>query len=538
MDALSSAADAVAATTKKLEKKSILAAYLSGLVGDALPVACVFLTGQPFPLRSERTVKVGGALLRDAAMAVTGVSAEEFEAAYLRHGDSGGAIAELLEDGDPPDASLTVLAVLGLYEKLSATSKTAERRDLLAEGFRSCRSAAAKYVVKIATGTMRIGVQESLVEEALAEAFGRDADDVRWANMLIGDIGQAATLARDDRLGEARLELFRPVKSMLATAADEAADALKHADEWLVEDKYDGMRAQVHAGETGTRIYSRTLDEVTSQFPEVAAVFDGSRELVIDGEIIAQAGDEQLGFAELSKRQGRKDPDQAILEEIPTVFVAFDLLAIDGHAELRRPLTERRSLLADAMAGIDGAKLSEMTMAGDADTIQAAFDAAIGRGNEGLMLKNPDSQYQPGKRGRAWLKLKRPLATLDVVIVGAEYGHGRRAGLLSDYTFAVRAGDKLAPVGKAYSGVTNKEIAFLTDHFKQNALKDFGRGVLVPPTIVIEVAFNGIQKSKRHGSGFALRFPRIKGLRLDKSTNEIDTLERVEELWAKQTTAK
>lgn len=501
-------------------------------------MASVFLTGRPFPLRSERTLQVGGALLRDALREATGADPQAFEAAYLRHGDSGEAVAELLASRAGPSISLTLLDTHALYNKLSASSKTAERTSLLAEALRVCGPAAAKYLVKVATGAMRIGVQESLVEDALAAAFDREPDAVRWANMLLGDIGQTAVLARHGRLDEPRLELFRPLKFMLASAIEEAEGALRYGQEWLVEDKYDGIRAQVHADGHDVRIYTRTLDEVTHQFPEVAEAFAGSRWLVADGEIIAQAGSGQLGFGELSKRLGRKAPDAEILSEIPVAFVAFDLLALDDEVVLREPLARRRSLLEGALPHAELVQVSELSTATDADAIATTFEAALSRDNEGLMLKRPDSPYLPGKRGKTWLKLKRPLATLDVVIVGAEYGHGKRAGLLSDYTFAVRAGEKLAPVGKAYSGVTDREIAFLTDHLRQNAVKDFGRGVLVTPTVVVEVAFNGVQRSKRHPSGFALRFPRIKRLRLDKSVSEIDTLERVEELWAKQRLVK
>jgi DNA ligase-1 len=497
-------------------------------------VAAVFLTGRPFPLRSELTVNVGGALLREAALQVTGVDAAEYNAAVIRLGDTGEAIAELMASRAAPPFSMTLLEARDLYESLACHSSAAERRAALVDALPACRPPAAKYLVKIITSGMRIGVQESLVEDSLAAAFERKPDAVRWANMLVGDIGQTAVLARQDRLGEARLALFHPLKFMLAAAIDEAGEALEIGPEWLVEDKYDGIRAQIHSDGRQTRIYSRTLDEITSQFPEVVEAFGGLEgDLLCDGEIIAQPGERQLGFQELSKRLGRKRPTPEIVNEIPVVFVAFDLLAADGEPLLRQPLVHRRERL-EGLVRPFSVLLSELGRADAEAAIQAAFEAALERGNEGLVLKDPASTYQPGKRGRGWLKLKRPLATLDVVIVAAEYGHGKRRGLLSDYTFAVRDGNRVATVGKAYSGVTDKEIAFLTDHFKQSALKDFATGVVVPPTVVIEVAFNGVNKSSRHGSGFALRFPRIKRLRLDKPPQEIDTLARVRELWEKQ----
>jgi DNA ligase-1 len=527
-------ADAVAATTKKLEKRSILAAYLRDLPLEALPIAAVFLTGRPFPLSSEKTVNVGGALLREATSEVTGATPEEFEATYIPLGDGGDTVAALLASRPEPRHSLTLTQALHLFHGLAEAPTPADRAQALAEALAACRPPAAKYLVKIITGGMRIGVQESLVEEAIAEAFGRDVQAVRLANMLLGNIGRTAVLAHEDRLGQARLTLFRPLKFMLATAIDEPEEALKIGPEWLVEDKFDGIRCQVHSDGKQTRLYSRTLDEVTHQFPEIAAAFAGhATGAVLDGELIAHTGQEALGFAALSKRLGRKEPSEELVREIPVVFVAFDLLAADGQPLLQEPLSVRRERLAQLLP-IDRVHLSEGQTLTSAADIAVAFEQAVARGNEGLVLKSPSSTYQPGKRGQAWLKLKRPLATLDVVVVAAEYGHGKRRGLLSDYTFAVRDGERLATVGKAYSGVTDREIAFLTEHFRQTTVKDLGRGLLVKPTIVLEVAFNGIQRSSRHQSGFALRFPRIKRLRLDKPVDEIDTRERVQELWEQQ----
>ena len=494
----------------------------------------MFLTGRPFPLRREDTVQVGSALLQEAVAAIAGTTPEAFAETYVRLGDGGEAVAELMPSRPEASSSLALLEAQRLCESLGKMATVAQRRDALARALAACKPPAAKYLVKIMSGGMRIGVQESLVEDALAEAFGCNPEDVRWANMLLGDVGQTALLAREGRLYEAKLTLFRPLKFMLATSIDAADEALALGPEWGAEDKYDGIRAQVHCDGHEARIYSRTLDEITSQFPEIAAAFgEMGRSLVGDGEILAQTGDRQLGFAKLSKRLGRKNPDADILREVPAAFVAFDLLALGDAPLLREPLSERRRALAEVLAG-SHAVIAHSERVADASGVQAAFQAAVARGNEGLVLKSAASPYQPGKRGRAWLKLKRPLATLDVVIVAAEYGHGKRRGLLSDYTFAVRASEGLAPVGKAYSGVTDAEIAFLTETFLRSAVRSFRGGVIVPPMVVIEVAFNGVQRSTRHPSGFALRFPRIKRLRLDKPVAEIDTLERVEKLWERQ----
>jgi DNA ligase-1 len=538
LDEFASAAGAAAATTKKLEKRSILAAYLRGLDAEALPIAAVFLTGRPFPLSSERTVNVGGALLRDAACALTDIPPEAFDAAYVPLGDVGETVAAVLADRAHPLASLTLIEAGKVCDALARTPKPTDRAEVLRAALAACRPAAAAFLVKALTGDLRIGVQESLVEEALAGAFGRDIAAVRRANMLLGDIGRTALLAREDRLHEARLMLFRPLKFMLASPVDEAEDALRIAGNWVVEDKFDGIRCQLHTDGQTTRLYSRTLDPVTEQFPEIVEAFAGyGRQVVLDGELLARDGDRQLGFGALSRRVGRKRLSPALRAEVPVVFVAFDLLAVDGAPCLEEPLTARREALA-SLPGVARLEVPVLQPVASADEIAGAFEAALARGNEGLMLKSPGSTYQPGKRGRAWLKLKRPLATLDAVIIAAEYGHGNRRGLLSDYTFAVRDGDRLATVGKSYSGVTDQEIAALTDLFRRTALRDFGNGVIVPPTVVVEVAFNGINRSARHQAGFALRFPRIKRLRPDKPVAEIDTLDRVRELWAHQETPR
>ena len=526
MDRFAGIANQLAATTRKLGKRAILAAYFRSLDRSDLPVAALFLTGRPFPLHDERTLDVGGGLLQEALLQLSGASEQAFQEAYIRFGDIGEVGEALLRDrAGPPSPGIADLG--DFFAALASIRGPAAKREALIGMLGRLRPAALKYGVKIISAGLRIGVQESLVEEAIAEAFGVPPDDVRWANMLLGDVGEVAVLAAEGRTAEAGVRLFRPLKCMLGTAVDAVDEAFREAQQWVVDDKYDGVRAQVHVQGNEARIFSRTLDDISGQFPDVVPELAAlGHELVLDGELIAHDGQRALGFAALSKRLGRKSPDDAILAEVPVRYVAFDLLYLDGQTLLREPLTGRRRQL--SALGFPGRLLAPTTtVAGTEEEVEEAFEAALGRGNEGLMLKSPSSPYLPGKRGRAWLKLKRPLATLDCVIVGAEYGHGKRAGLLSDYTFAVRDGDRLAPIGKAYSGITDEELAFLSDHCKRTALKDLGRAFVVRPEIVIEVAFNGINRSRRHPAGFALRFPRIKRLRLDKSVSEVDTLDRV-----------
>jgi DNA ligase-1 len=386
--------------------------------------------------------------------------------------------------------------------------------------------------VKIITGDLRIGLKESTVEDALAKAFDQPAALVRRTNMSLGDIGETAVLARQNRLTETSLQLFRPLKFMLATPVeteDEIFATLSGA--FYVEDKYDGIRGQLHRSETGVALYSRTLDDVSPQFPEVAEEARTLQAtLIADGEIVAYRDGQVLPFAMLQKRLGRKRPSPALLAEIPTAFMVFDILSLYGQTLIDEPLSKRKK----AMEGVpwSGRLVPAPFLAVEQRIpLNPLFEQATSRRNEGLMLKDAASFYIPGKRGMSWLKWKKALATLDVVVTGVEFGHGRRREVLSDYTFAVQKNGELVNIGKAYSGLTDAEILDMTAFFKEHTRQDFGRFRLVEPRIVIEVAFNGIQRSSRHKSGFALRFPRIVRIRHDKRPDEIDTIETVEKLY-------
>ena len=372
-------------------------------------------------------------------------------------------------------------------------------------------------------GDLRIGLREGLLEAAIAKAFDRPLDDVKWAGMLTGDVGRLASLARDDRLADAEMTVFHPLKFMLASPAEDAAEIIRRlGPEVWVEDKYDGIRAQLHKRGSEVRLFSRDLHDVTSQFPEIAeAATDLAWDGILDGEILGWKDGVVLPFVSLQARLGRKTPSAAIQAEVPVIFVAFDALALGpgGGAPieplLRTPLTERRRRLEaiDLPLAGDGGRFARSTLAvaADAEALEAAFLDARGRRNEGLMVKDPESGYSPGRRGLGWLKMKKALATIDCVVVGVEVGHGKRHGVLSDYTFAVRdtAQDRLVTIGKAYSGLTDAEIAEMTRWFEAHTVAQYGRYRQVEPTVVVEIGFDVILRSNRHKSGFSLRFPRI-----------------------------
>ncbi|HEX8560016.1 MAG TPA: ATP-dependent DNA ligase [Pyrinomonadaceae bacterium] len=531
-------ADSVGATTKKLEKAALLGAYFEGLADEDLATAARYFAGHVFPLNDARTTNVGGGMLRDAIAEVTGLSVENLRPRYVRLGDGGDVAFEAFAETRAADAGprLTLSAAQSLIETLSETRGTKNKKALLVSALAAATPAEAKYLVKLLVGDLRIGLKEGLVEDAVARAFSRPLADVARVNMLTGDIGETAVRARRGELEGVRMRLFHPIKFMLATAAENAGEVARTMpEEFYVEDKFDGIRGQAHVQAGRVALYTRTLDEVTHRFPELVEPLKllGS-DAVLDGEIVPVRGEAVAPFLELQKRLGRKTVSEELLAGVPVAFVAYDLLYAGGRVLTDEPLSERRRALEALVKGgpaaavrLSGAKLTRGVAGLDEE-----FDAARARGNEGLMIKDPRSSYKPGKRGREWLKLKRALATLDVVVTAVEVGHGKRRNLLSDYTFAVRRSEddpELLNVGKAYSGLTDVELAGLTEWFRAHTLQEFahGRVRVVEPKIVLEVTFDRVQESKRHKSGYALRFPRILRLRDDKTPEEIDTLETV-----------
>jgi DNA ligase 1 len=525
-------ANAIAATTKKLEKERLLADYLVSLDDASLEHVVVFFSGSPFPRRDERVTGVGGAAISEVVSEVTGREADQIWAAWSKFGDAGDTVA----DSFPNDPARTItLPELGEYfDRIAATSGATGKKSVLAELLRKVDAQGARYIVKILVGELRIGLQEGLVESAIAKAFGRKVDAVRRANMFTGDIGAAALLAKSDALDSAKMMLFHPFAFMLAQPEEDPEEIVAALGVGAVaDDKYDGIRAQIHTDGRQVRIYSRTLDNVTHRFPELeAAALELRRSVILDGEIVAFR-DRILPFAIIQTRLGRRRVSEALLKDAPVAFFAFDLLYLDGEPLFESPLDERLSRLR-AIVGASKIRLSDQTEVRDAKQIDELFDAARARANEGLVIKDPKSIYTPGRRGKSWLKYKKALATLDCVVTAAEYGHGKRRSVLSDYTFAVRREGELVNIGKAYSGLTDVEIDQLTKRFKETTTARHGPVHVVSPQVVLEIAFDRIQESARHKSGYALRFPRIARIRDDKTVEQISTIDEVRRIYEGQ----
>ncbi len=531
-------ANAIGATTKKLEKERLLAEYLRSLDDASLERAVVFFSGSPFPRREERVTGVGGATISEAASIVTGRGSDGIWAAWSKYGDAGDTIAESF--GDVPPRTITLSELGESFDRIASTQKPTDKTSVLVELLRRVDGEGARYVVKILVSELRIGLQEGLVESAIAKAFGRSVDAVRRANMFTGDIGATALLAKSDTLESAKMSLFRPFAFMLAQPEEDPDEILASLGAGaFADDKYDGIRAQIHSDGGEVRVYSRTLDNVTHRFPEVQeAARQLERSVILDGEIVAFS-DRVLPFAIIQKRLGRRKVTEVLLRDAPVVFFAFDLVFLDGEPLFDHPLQERLDRLRTLLSGAPPTSAayvrpSDQTPIRDSAHIDELFDAARARANEGLVIKSPGSVYTPGRRGKSWLKYKKALATLDCVVTYAQYGNGKRRAVLSDLTFAVRRNGELVTIGKAYSGLTDVEIANLTEHFKKTTVARHGPVHEVEPTVVLEIAFDRIQESARHKSGYSMRFPRIARIRDDKTLDQISTIDEVRRIYEGQ----
>ncbi len=541
MDRLAEVCEQVVSHGSKLKKIALLADYLRALNDEDFALAVQFLHAGPvadgaanfhlFGAEEKTKLSVGGSLLREALSLVVEWDRETLRICYGEVGDTGETVS-LLMRGKTADELLSLAEANALYQDLFRAQTTARKRELLTASFRKYRPVTLKYFIKVITRGLRIGLMGRMVEEAVALACDVPNAAVREANNRLGDLAQVALAARRGELSRIQARLFHPMDFMLAKPLDRLEDLAAPGD-WMVEDKYDGIRSQVHFDGGRVEIYSRGMESVTQAFPEVAEalkVLPGNG--LIDGEILGWRGERPLNFNLLQQRIARKTVRAALLEDVPVVFMAYDLLLRNDQLLLAEPLEARRAKLEELFAGAQmPLRLSPQFQVSGQGQIEALFGEARARGNEGLLLKRRGSVYEPAKRSGAWQKLKRPYGTLDVVITSAEQGSGRRAIYFSDYTFAVRSGEAYVNIGKAYSGLTDSEVKELTRVLRAASTDRFGPTMLVKPAVVLEVAFDGVQKSTRHKSGYALRFPRIVRWRRDKQPGECDDLARVEALY-------
>ncbi len=536
-------------TPSKNAKVGIIAEYLSQLEDYSLPVAVLFLSGATFPKGSGLALNVGFDIIMRSLSEIAPLEPSEVQKVHLEHGDIGALAEYAVSKKEISPLFKQPLLLPNLHDNLrkiadaSGSGASEAKKKILTGLLVNCSPLEAKYLIKIATGELRVGAVEGLVELAIAKGFERDLQKVRQAMLLSGDIAQVALLAKKDALATAIMKPLVPLSFMLADVMFSAEEIAEYYKKPLIcEFKYDGIRVQLHKFGSQVRMFSRKLEDITGSFPEIAeaaAVTDA--DYILDGEVLAYKNDSPLHFQELQKRLRRKNVTEQMMKEIPVIYVPYDLLYVDGQSIIDRPLVERKNMLSQLQFNknpiIHLGYHIVPSSSSSSEEIISAFEESRKIGHEGLVIKEPESQYYPGKRGKHWTKLKREFDTIDAVIVAAEYGHGKRAGTLSDYTFAVKDNDddcSLKTIGKAYSGLTDSEIDKMTKKLRTIATKDEGYRLLVRPEIVIEVAFDSMQKSDRHDSGFALRFPRIKYIRTDKTVNDIDTVEKVNRIYEKQ----
>lgn len=521
-DRLALACEAVAAESGHHCKIALLADYLRSLDESDQVRALRFLSGAAVETAGGRKLSLGHATLREALIAASGWDLETTRLCYRETGDTGETIS-LLMNGLTQSIPLSLADGEQTYLRLYNLRRSADRVELLRLTYLALHPLTLRYFVKVITGSFRIGLQERLLEEAFAAAANVPAAEVRAAHSKTGDLARVAQAVQHGALHQVEARLFHPIEFMLAKPV--ADGDLSDAANWIVEDKYDGIRSQIHVAGGEARIFTRGLDDTTVAFPEIVKMFQTHTDrLILDGELLAWRDGRALPFNVLQQRLARKKVDERLRAEVPVTFIAYDVLYRNGRLLLDEAIEQRRNTLCQL-----GLAVSPQTQLTDLD---ALFTAARARGNEGLLLKRRGSRYEAGKRSAAWLKVKRPYGTLDVVITAAEQGHGRRATVLSDYTFAVRGPAGFLNVGKAYSGLTDEEIRELTRLLRTLVTDRYGSRVLVvKPEVVLEVAFDGVQRSPRHKSGYSLRFPRIVRWRRDKRPGDCDTLATVEEMY-------
>ncbi len=543
----------VRVTKSKNMKVSLLSRYLSFLNGESLSIAVLFLSGRIFSLGSKFAINIGFSTIMQTLSEISFLDKDQIQQSYLQYGDIGSlaeyAVSKKHTVSLIQQQPLTLPILYDRFRKIAdiiGSDSSKIKKNILKGLFLDCSPLEAKYLTKIINGEMRIGLTEGLVEVGVSSAFNVELGKIREAILVSGDISQVALLAKRDLLYTAVIKPLQPIGYMLADVMFSADQIINYFQKPLIcEYKYDGVRAQMHKLGQQVKLFSRNMTDITNAFPELADAAINSKlslsmeniDFILDGEIMAFRNGKPLHFHELQKRLRRKNVTGQVIADVPVVYAVFDIAFINQEQIIMNPLKRRKEILS-RISFKEPIIIAKQSIVNTAQRIITMFEESRDIGYEGLVLKEPESQYHPGKRGRYWIKLKQELDTIDAVVVIAEYGHGKRAGVLSDYTFAVRDeidSNQLRIIGKAYSGLTDKEINMITKKLRSIMIKDDGYRIVVKPEVILEISFDSIQKSDRHDSGFALRFPRIKNIRSDKNVADIDTLQKVRRIYENQT---
>lgn len=530
-----------------LELTARIADFLRKIEDDEdLYNVVLFIMGKVYPPWDERELGVGIGLLYEALENVSGKKKEKIEDMIRELGDLGLVSEKIVGERRMLTLEfeeLTIKRLREILDEIASSSGEGSRKKkilLLTGLYGQATQLEAKFITRLLMNEMRLGVGEGIVRDAIAKAFGVSEEIVERAYMITNDLGKVAVAAKtsgEQGLKAMKIEVGIPVRMMLAQVAESFDEAIENGNV-AVEWKFDGSRIQVHWGKGILKIYSRRLENVTNALPEISEEVKKcvKPSVILDGEVIAVKDGKPMPFQHVLRRFRRKHEVSKMMEKIPLQLYVFDILYANGEL-IDVPLEERRRILREFVNESERIKIADQVITREKEQVEKIFNEAINAGHEGVMLKNPASPYVPGKRGKHWLKLKSVMETLDLVVVGGEWGEGKRSHLISSYELACidNSTGKLLRVGRVATGFTDEDLEELTELFKQIVVYREGKIVEFLPKYVFEVAYQEIQRSPKYESGFALRFPRFVRLRDDKDVSEADTIKRVEELYELQT---
>ncbi len=539
-----------------LDMTDVVSGMLKEIEEEELPIVTNFVMGTVFPTWSSKLLGIGNRTLYTALAKSAGTSEREIEDIIRKTGDIGETAVEALKRDSSSQLTFDSyieeekeLTILEVYERLNQMADASGKKSQATKVknlqylFNATTPIEARYLSRLVIEDMRIGVGEGIVRDSISKAFEVPVDMVERAFMLTNDLGTVAVAAKhggEEEVAKLDLQLNRPIRMMLAQITPSIESAINDIGKIAVEWKFDGARVQIHKNGDKIRIFSRRLEDVTASLPDiVAAVEDRVKieSVILDGEAVAvDENGRPRAFQEILKRFRRKYDVENAVKSIPLTLNLFDILYLNGKSLLDMGLQERREKLIECVDNDSHIHVDSQIITDDDEEIQRIYEEALSAGHEGIMLKNPDAPYSPGKRGKNWLKKKPIMETLDLVVIGAEWGYGRRANLIGSYALAAYEPEsgRFLPIGKVATGITDEKLAELTVMFNDLIIMESGTQIEIRPEIVFEIAFEEIQKSSNYESGYALRFPRLVGVREDKSPEEAETIERISQIYKSQ----
>lgn len=548
---LSETVQQIMETRSTNSKVTICAQYFKSLNSEEnLNLAAQFLAEGAFSNISGKRAVVGSRTYSTCAAEFCEIDYEKvFKPSKTALGSSSETIEKLMHNIEVAHekltpAQLSLAEVESIYEDISNVSSRADKQQILREAWQQMTPLEIKFFIRIMTrGSLRIGFESRSVVSSIAKAFDKKVEDIRYAHMITGSIGRTVVLCKRNRLDEATFKLFHPLSFMLASPIE--SRAVSDLNQYIAEEKFDGMRGQMHLSGDKVELYSRDLNEIIHSFPEIVEFFANRNlpDVVLDGEVCVYKDDEILPFQLLQKRMGRKKPSKKMMQEYPVLFIAYDVLFYDGTPIFEKTLTERRIILEKISERYHLPVTNQFEIT-NGDSVDKLFERALAHGNEGLMLKKKDSTYEYGQRRKSWLKVKKPGGTLDTVIMYAHAGSGKRGGYYSDFTLGIRVADderyeeEFIPIGKAYGGYTDEEMKELNKRIKDLTVEKYGPTLGLIPEIVIELEFDDIQVNKRTKANYTLRLPRFKAIRWDLGPDDTDTLRDVERMYQEKINRK